>query len=113
MSQDGMSKVLPGTTQGDIKDAGFDPNKIAVYYDEARKGDTDVKFQPTGFAIQTVDPSSTSLRNLSQGSMCMHQLLSSQRVHVVCSKSHLEAKRKAESGSSKTSDSFTFEEILK
>jgi hypothetical protein len=52
--------VLPGTTKEDVGNAGFDPNKIVVYYDEARTVGTDVKFQPTAFALQTIDPASTS-----------------------------------------------------
>jgi hypothetical protein len=104
---------LPGTTRDDIQNVGFNPNKIAVYYDEARTVGPDVKFQPTAFAIQTGDPSSTTMRDLLQGSMRMHQLLSSQYVHLLCTKQGLEAKRKAEKAESKANDPLTFEEFLK
>jgi len=95
MNKDGAIHVLPGTTKEDVLNAGFNPNKIAVYYDEARTVDMGVKFQPTAFALQTIDPASASLRDLPQGSMRMRQPLSCQRVHLVCAKQDLEAKGKA------------------
>ncbi|MDR0742298.1 MAG: hypothetical protein LBE98_02435 [Puniceicoccales bacterium] len=113
MSADGTIHVLSGTTKDDIQKAGFHPDKIAAYYDEARTVGTDVKFRPTAFALQTYDPSSSSLRDLSQGSMRMRQLSEGQCVCIVCVKSHVEAKRKAEREDDKTVDAFDFEEVLK
>jgi hypothetical protein len=112
-AKDKTIHVLAGTTKNEIRSAGFDPNKIVVYYDEARTVGTDVQFDPTAFAVQTNDPSSTSLRDLSQGSMRMRQLLNAQKVHIVCARTHLEAKRKSDGVAGKTADSFTFEEVLK
>jgi hypothetical protein len=65
--------VLPGTTKEDVLNAGCDLNKIAVYSDETRTAGTGVKFQPTGCALQTIDPDYTPLRDLPQGSMRMRQ----------------------------------------
>jgi hypothetical protein len=115
MSSTGMIQPLNGTTQDDIRNAGFDPDKVAFYYDEARAVGTDGKFCPTAFAIQTCDPSSTSMRDLLQGAMRMRGLLYAQRVHMVCSQQHLAAKRKVEevSDGAKTDTSFTFEEALR
>jgi hypothetical protein len=43
---------------------GCDPFRVAFYYDEARTVGTDFKFPTTAYAIQTIDPASTTLRDL-------------------------------------------------
>jgi len=60
INTDGAIHILPTRTKEDVSNVGFDPNKVAMYYDETRTASTDMKFQPKAFALQTIDHCSNS-----------------------------------------------------
>ena len=73
-----LSNLQPGV----IKNAGVAPSKCAAALDENHTTGTDMKLPDNASAVVTVDPTHTSVRDLTQAVMRLRQLLFTQSVSI-------------------------------